>query len=137
MHAALGRRLALDAAYTYLRSRDAGTGERLLRRPTHSGSMQLSGPVAGRGEFAVTARHTGDRVDQDFSTFPAGLVTLPSYTVVDASVELRLSSRRGPWPGLELTGRVENLFNAPYEEVLHFPAPRRTLLLGGELTLGR
>ncbi|HEY6109631.1 MAG TPA: TonB-dependent receptor, partial [Gemmatimonadales bacterium] len=137
VHAPLGRRLALDAAYTYLRSRDAGTGRRLLRRPTHGGSVQLGGPIAGRGDFAVTARRTGDRVDQDFSTFPAVLVTLPSHTVVDASVGLRLSSRRGPWPGLVLTGRVENLFNAPYEEVLHFPAPRRTLLLGGELTLER
>jgi vitamin B12 transporter len=139
VRAPLARRLALEAAYTYLRSRDAGTQQRLLRRPTHSGSVQLSGPIAGRGEFAVSARHTGDRVDQDFSTFPAVLRTLPSHTVVDASVELRLSPRRGggPWPGLVLTGRVENMFNARYEEVLHFPAPRRTLLLGGELTLGR
>jgi vitamin B12 transporter len=137
MHAALGRRLALDAAYTYLRSRDAGTGERLLRRPTHSGSVQLSGPIGGRGDFAVTARHTGDRVDQDFSAFPAVLVTLPSHTVVDASAELRLSTRRGAWLGLMLTGRVENLFGTRYDEVLHFPSPRRTLLLGGELTVGR
>lgn len=134
--APLGR-LVLEAAYTYLRSRDAGTQQRLLRRPTHSGSVQLSGPIAGRGQFAVTARHTGNRTDQDFSTFPAVLVTLRSHTVVDASVQLRLSPPQGPGPGLVLTGRVENLFNAPYEEVLHFPAPRRTLLLGGELTVRR
>lgn len=137
LRASLGRRLALDAAYTYLRSRDAGTAQRLLRRPTHSGSVQLSGPIAGRGDFAVTARHTGNRVDQDFSVFPAVLVTLPSHTVVDASVELRVTSRRAPVPGLMLTGRVENLLGTRYEEVLHFPAPRRTLLLGGEMTVGR
>lgn len=136
LHAAPSRGLALDAAYTYLRSRDAGTQQRLLRRPTHNGSVQLSHTFAGPGGLAITARYTGDRVDQDFAAFPATLVALPSHTVIDASGELRLTSRRGALPGLRLTGRVENLLGAHYEEVLHFPAPRRTLLVGAVLDFG-
>jgi outer membrane receptor protein involved in Fe transport len=43
----------------------------------------------------------------------------------------------GPMPGVSLVARVQNAFNARYEEVLHFPAPRRTLLVGAELAVGR
>jgi hypothetical protein len=32
--------------------------------------------------------------------------------------------------------RAENLFDRHYEEVLHFPARRRAILVGGELRLG-
>jgi vitamin B12 transporter len=137
VHASLGRGLTLEAAYTYLRSRDAGTGLRLLRRPTHAGSLQLAHPFAGRGSVALAARLTGSRDDQDFAVFPAAPVTLPAQTVVDASAEYRLFQGRGAVPGLLLTGRAENLLDARYEEVTHFPAPHRTLLLGGALTFGR
>lgn len=133
----LGRRATLDAAYTYLRSRDAATGLRLLRRPTHSGSLQLTSALGDRGDVAVAVRYTGGRVDQDFAVFPAALVTLPSHTVVDASAAWRLAARHGALPGLQLSGRVENLFDTRYEDVLHFPAPHRTLLVGGVLTFGR
>jgi vitamin B12 transporter len=136
LHAAPGGGMTLDAAYTWLRSRDAGTRQRLLRRPTHTGSVQIGHRLAGRGNLAVTARYTGDRADQDFASFPAAVVTLPAHTVIDASAELRLTSRRGTRPGVLLTGRVENLFAVRYEEVRHFPAPRRTLLVGALLTFG-
>lgn len=136
LHASLGHRLGLDAAYTYVRSRDGATGRGLLRRPAHSGSVQLDRGI-GAGDVAVAARYSGERPDQDFSIFPDTLVTLPSNLVVDASARLPLFGRRGALPGVLLTGRVANLFDVRYEEALHFPAPRRTLLVGGELTFGR
>jgi vitamin B12 transporter len=135
--ASLGRWLAVEAAYTYLRSRDGATGLRLQRRPTHSGSLQLSRGLGRRGDVALALRYVGDRLDQDFAVFPAASVTLPSRTVVDASAQWRLSGRHGAVPGVLFTGRVENLFDARYGDAVHFPAPRRTLLVGGELTFGR
>ena len=132
-----GHGLSVEAAYTYLRSRDQGTGRRLQRRPTHAGSLQLFQSLADRGSVGLAARFTGDREDQDFAVFPAAAVTLPARTVVDASAEYRLSRGHGTLPGLVLTGRVENLLDARYEEALHFPAPRRTVLVGGALTFGR
>ena len=134
---ALGHGFALEAAYTYLRSRDQGTGRRLQRRPTHAGSLQLFHSLADRGSVGLSARFTGDREDRDFAVFPDTAVTLPAQTVVDASAAYRLSRGRGALPGLVITGRVENLFDARYEEALHFPAPRRTVLVGGALTFGR
>jgi vitamin B12 transporter len=132
-----GHGFSVEAAYTYLRSRDQGTGRRLQRRPTHAASLQFFHSLADRGSVGLAARYSGDREDQDFAVFPAAAVTLPAQTVVDASAEYRLSRGRGTLPGLVITGRVENLLDARYEEALHFPAPRRTVLVGGALTFGR
>lgn len=131
MRTAPGRGVVLEAQYTYLRSRDQGTGRRLQRRPTHAGSVQLSRRFTAHGAVALAARFIGRREDQDFAVFPAAAVTLPAQAVVDAS---------GAFPlllGVEITARVENLLDARYEEVTHFPAPRRTLLVGGALSFGR
>jgi len=132
-----GSGFSVEAAFTYLRSRDQGTGRRLQRRPTHAGSLQLFHSLGDRGSVGLSARYTGDREDQDFAVFPATAVTLRAQAVVDASTEYRLSRGRGTLPGLVITARVENLLDARYEEALHFPAPRRTVLVGGALTFGR
>jgi vitamin B12 transporter len=134
---ALGRGFSVEAAYTYLRSRDEGTGRRLQRRPTHAGALQVFHSLADRGSVGLSARYSGDREDRDFAVFPDTAVTLPAQAVLDASAEFRLSRGRGALPGLVITGRVENLLDARYEEALYFPAPRRTVLVGGALTFGR
>jgi vitamin B12 transporter len=127
----------LDANYTVLRTRDRATGARLQRRPSYTASAHVGVRLVPDGSLDVRARFTGPRDDQDFATFPATPVTLPAYTVVDLSLTNRVwSSRRGQ-TGLRLIGRIENLFNARYEEVTRFRTPGRTLLVGGEVTLGR
>lgn len=127
--------LSIAANYTLLHSRDQATGQRLQRRPGHTASVRMGGRFSPRGSFDVTARLTGTRDDQDFSTFPATPVTLAAYTVVDASVDFRVLWPHGGLPGLRLTGRAANLFDARYEEVVGFRSPRRTLLIGGEVSL--
>jgi len=47
-----------------------------------------------------------------------------------------LSRGRGAWPGLTLTARVENLFDAKYQDIRNFPARGRTLLFGGAVNVG-
>jgi len=125
---------ALDVAYTYLDSRDVSTGERLLRRPTHAGSIRLSHPLGARGTASLAAAFTGDRNDYDFAA--GAPVTLPPHTRVDLSGLYDLSRPRGALPGVTLTARIENLFDARYEDVRHFPARGRALLVGGRLTYG-
>jgi len=67
---------------------------------------------------------------------------LPPYTRVDAAVQLAvLPPRRGVGggvsvPGLTILGRVQNLLNHAYQEVKNFPAPGRTVFVGGELRFG-
>jgi outer membrane cobalamin receptor len=55
---------------------------------------------------------------------------LPSYTTLDlSSVVTVLPPRRGR-PGLELTVRVENVFDEQYEQSVGFPARGRGVFIG-------
>lgn len=111
-------------------------GERLLRRPVSELSL---GAVAGLGQrvrTGVEVRWVGDRIDRDFSVFPAARVTLPAYTVVDIHGELAIRERSGGSPGFSLLFRGENMLGEDYSEVQGFPARGRTLWVGGRLRIG-
>ena len=144
--AALGRAVRVTAGYTFLDTRvtkggaDTGstalflTGQPLLRRPWHSATVALSYRLGRRGSMTLTALYTGRRPDVDYRTFRRD--TLPSYTRVDLAGQLDLLRPQGGAPGLAVVGKLENLFDAPYQEVTNFPARRRNLFLGGELRFG-
>lgn len=107
-------------------------GQALIRRPTHSATASLTIAPPGRS-LSIVASYIGKRPDVDFNEFPSPTVTLPAYTRVD------LSSSTEIWRGarqssLSLTVRVENALDRQYETVLHFPAPRRVLLLGARFS---
>lgn len=129
-------RLTLRANYTHLDTRvtDQGDGqdpsflegETLVRRPRHTISMGASTMLAG-ASVGVTANLVGARSDLDFATYPAGRITLPAYTRVD------LAARRALNNTVSLTLKVENAFDAEYQEVLNFPALGRLVYVGAVL----
>jgi len=139
---------SVAASYTYLRTEITNpgfdpssgallaAGQPLTRRPRHSARLDVGYRPAERGTMSLALTYVGDRKDQDFSTFPFPRVTLPSYVRVDVAALLDLLRPRGATPGLAVPARVENLFDHGYEEVKHFPARGRTLLVGGRLTWG-
>ena len=147
-HPARGLQLAVRYTYLATRAADSGydgatfaVGKRLLRRPTHAGSLDLSyrapGGGDGRGASAsLTVRYVGDRDDEDYSVFPLQRVVLPAYLRTDVAGELPLLSGAGARPDVTATFRVENLFDQRYEEVLRFPARRRALYVGVRLEGG-
>ena len=103
-------------------------GDALIRRPSHSGSIVMTYSRPTRAGVGVALNFVGKRADTDFAQFPSPRVTLPAYTKLDLSAELPVAMRgRG---GLTLNARVENVLNKRYEDVLHFSAPGRTLLIG-------
>jgi len=131
--------LRTTASYTIVNPRvaeigsgyDGGdrVGDALLRRPSHSGSFIASYVRPSGISLGGVVTRVGKRPDLDFSQFPSPRVTLPDYTKVDLSAELPLPRLGGG--GFTLTARLENLFDKKYEEVLHFAAPGRTILIGG------
>jgi vitamin B12 transporter len=133
---ALGAGVSLDASYTYLDPRDAATNLRLQRRPSHTGSLGLGYARGGRATGWLGAVFTGDRDDFDYGRYPALRVTLPPHTRVDASATYELARPHGTWPGVALTGRIENLLDARYQDITNFPARRRSLLFGGRMRFG-
>jgi vitamin B12 transporter len=114
----------LDPAY----QGDSQVGDALLRRASHSGSIVLSYARPSTASFGASVNFVGKRPDVDFAQFPSPRVTLPAYAKLDLSTEVPLT---GPnRAGLTLSARVENALDKRYEDVLHYTAPQRTILIG-------
>lgn len=113
------------------------TGDRLLRRPTHAFTATGSYRFGNRGSVGAEIHVVGNREDLNFSSFPASRVQLPSYLTVDLAGELALIGPRGGVPGFTVSGRVENLFDEGYEQVVGFPSRGRTVFVGGRMVFGR
>lgn len=138
----------LTATYTWLDSEvaDAGfqegpgatfvAGEPLLRRPKHTAGATAFVRIGEAAGLELGLRHTGERSDRDFATFPATPVALAAYTVLDLAAEFEVAAARAGRPGLTLTVRAENLTSAEYEEVWGFAAPGRGVYVGGRVAVG-
>lgn len=133
-----------DAAYTHLHTEvtDAGfdsgedatfvNGQRLLRRPDDMLTFGLQSTVARRGRVGAVLTVVGSREDVRFASFPdpSKRLTLPSYATLDLSGSVAVLLPGGGVPGLDLTARVENLFDKSYEQAANFRSPGRTILVG-------
>jgi outer membrane receptor protein involved in Fe transport len=106
-------------------------GDRLLRRPTHQGSLVLDWTMSRATVFAaLNAR--GETLDAEPAFGPSGgLYENPGRTLVDLGGGYTLVR------GLELFARVLNLFDKDYEEVLGFPSPGRTAFAGVRIAARR
>jgi vitamin B12 transporter len=135
-------RLAIRAHWTWLETEVTDTGATasvvftqgasLLRRPGTSGGLTATAALAG-GTLGLAVTRVGSRADADYRDFPAARVTLPSYTLVDASLDLPVVRRRQAGAGIDLTLRAENLFDRAYDQVVGFPGRGRTVMGGGRV----
>ncbi|MSU46860.1 MAG: TonB-dependent receptor [Lacunisphaera sp.] len=100
-------------AYTYLEADNLSQGNRLLRRPRHSGSLDVWRDF-GRGFSAGTGlAFAAGRQDVNAATFAT--IDAEDYVVVRVY---------GAWqtsPRVTLKARVENLLDEKYEEVHGYP----------------
>ncbi|HLF84022.1 MAG TPA: TonB-dependent receptor, partial [Blastocatellia bacterium] len=135
-------RLRVAASYTFLRSRleraadatDKEVGLPLLRRPRHSGSVQLNW-TAPRYDLSLDGSFVGRRRDIDpvsFSRFDnAGRpIFNGGYAKLNAAGSYHISNF------VSLFTRVENLLNQDYQEVLGFPAYRLNFSAGLRIRVG-
>jgi len=106
-------------------------GDPLIRRPRHQASFDL---VLRRGRFSSFARVGGRGrmldVEPNYGA-SAGLFDARGYVSTDLGAAVAIGG------GLELVGRVTNLFDRAYEETLGFPAPGRTGVMGLRVAGGR
>ena len=130
---ALTKELSLGAAYTFTDARDPN-GMREVRRPPHSARADV-GYVSpdGRATANLAVVYNGAMKDLAFEQSRRSRqqrVLLDSYWIVNATASYKLQ------PGVELFGRVENLFDARYQEVFGFQSAPITALAGFKLTFG-
>jgi vitamin B12 transporter len=122
--------LTLGAAYTYLDTQDAN-GVREIRRPRHAARVDASYLFLGdRAKITAAAIYNGSMTDFRFlnTFFPdptrpnggdlfavfSGRANLSNYWLVNLGASYKIA------PGVEMFGRVENLLNTKYQEVLGF-----------------
>ncbi len=99
-------------------------GDRLLRRPRHQGSVDVTWSHRRLQAFATAAlRGTTLDVEPNFGTF-GGLFDNPGHAVVTTGAAFTLG------PSLTLYGRVANVLGARYEDVFGYPALGRTAYVG-------
>ncbi len=117
----LGRRGASFLQATYLDTED-DFGQPLLRRPEWSGSWTLHGAFSKHLNGDLTVVYVGAREDVDPVTFER--TQADSYTTASLALGYSL------WNGVEITGRVLNIADSDYQEVLGYPAPGRQYFVG-------
>lgn len=108
-------------------------GDPLIRRPTRSGAGSLTWARNKIGSMSVIASYIGERPDLDFNQFPSPVVTLPAYTKLDFAASYDVLKGESGKSSLAATLRVDNVLDKKYEDVLHYPAPRRSFLIGARL----
>jgi vitamin B12 transporter len=121
--------LFVGASYTYLDATDPDGNEE-IRRPRHSGRVDLTTKFAeGRGRFNFSVIYNGAMKDQNFGTFPATVVTLNEYVLVNAAVTYKVQEN------VELFARVQNLFNEDYQEISGYETPPVSVYAGVRIKL--
>lgn len=122
--------LSYAASYTYVDATESdipGGSKREIRRPRHMASLSANyGFVQARGNLTLNINYNGSQLDNFFPPpfFALEEVELGRYTVVGLAASWKLTK------GLELVGRISNLFDQDYEEIVGFARPGRGLYAG-------
>ncbi len=133
----MARGARVEAHWTVLSTEvlDAGTGqdrlfqagEPLIRRPTHRWMLSATSPLRTATTLTAVLSHVGARDDLDFlDDFAGARVRLPGYTTLDLVAHVRPLRERA----IAFTLRVDNVLDARYRSVAHFPAAGRSLFIG-------
>jgi vitamin B12 transporter len=102
----LGDTFSLRGDLVRQRAENTSTGSRLLRRAEESLTLSYTQDI-GRHKLGLSVLASGDRMD-------FGGVTLPGYVVASLTGQVQLSTV------LQLTARVENLFDTDYQTAADF-----------------
>jgi vitamin B12 transporter len=122
----------VNYTYTEAKDRSESSSEKdltLIRRPKHKAAFNLNYQFSNAGNANIEMIYVGDREDKDFSKYPAERVILKSYLITNIYVSYKLFEM------IELFGRIENLFDNYYEQVLGYASPGRAAYGGIKVSL--
>jgi vitamin B12 transporter len=89
----------------------------LLRRPKIKASFEVNYKFNDKANVNGEIIYVGERDDKDFSQYPVQRVKLKAYSIVNLAGSYRI------FEFLQIYGRLENLFDTDYEEVLGYATP--------------
>lgn len=125
--AKLGDQFQLNANATLLSVKDRTPGgfyegNRLARRPRHLANAELTWTPGGAldgADLSVAVRYAGKSFDDRFNA-----TRLDDYVLVDIRASYPLTA------GIDIFGRVENLFDETYQTVANYGTPGRSAYVG-------
>ena len=113
--------VSLVASWTELDASEPAGVE--IRRPEQQGSLDASWRIGGGSvQLNLGVTYNGDMTDTDFSTFARTRVD--PYTLVRFGASWKVTDQ------IELYGRVENLLDETYQEVIGFSAAPEAAYVG-------
>jgi len=122
--AKLNDQLTASGSYTFLETNDNSTGDPLLRRPKHSGGLNISYNHVSSLQLNFGLTFVGERFDSGFTVFPAVYEFTPSYKTFRIASSYKINEN------VRLNLKIENMLDEEYSEVIGFPAPGRAIYGG-------
>ncbi|MEM9397455.1 MAG: TonB-dependent receptor, partial [Pseudomonadota bacterium] len=116
----LSNEFSLTIDYAYIDAED-GFGNALIRVPENSGDVSLAYNGGGPLTASLLVRYNGSETNLD------GVTELDAWTRVD------LNARYAWSPQLEIYGRIENLFDEEYQQILGYGTPELSGTMGVRL----
>jgi vitamin B12 transporter len=116
--------LTLRADYTFTEANDEIAHQELLRRPKNKASLDAKWQATKDLSFDATLLYVGPWYDVTRDNPAAFNETAPGYTTTNIAASYDLTEQ------LTLTGRVDNLFDAHYQDPIGFLHPTRGFYAG-------
>jgi vitamin B12 transporter len=113
----------INAAYTYTKATDAD-GNTEIRRPKHALDIGANYDVNNKLTVGANLQYRGKNYDNDFSSFPAETVKLDDYTLLNINANYKLNNN------IDVYGRIDNITDEDYQEVLNYGTQGRSYYLG-------
>lgn len=126
--------ITLTGNYTYTNAIDdyelsPEYKQELLRRPKNQFYFYANYNLKQNFDVNLSVKYVGKRIDKDFSSFPAKRITLPDYTLINLATSYKVNNL------ITIYGRIENLFDKKYEDVLYYGTLGRSFYLGVDFSL--
>lgn len=127
----------LIGSYAYLKAEEGSPAVIEVRRPENQAAFDASWrSLADKLQLTLGVTYNGAQYDNDYRqyglpNYVALKTRMPSYTVARLAASYKFT------PQFEVFGRVENLFDEEYEEVIGYQTPGRTAYIGVRFTGGK
>jgi vitamin B12 transporter len=109
--------LTFRGSYTYTKTEDKATGLELLRRAKNKVGFDANYRFGENGNINLNLVYVGKRADMNYATYPTTRLTMPGYVVTNLAASYHLTKN------FQIIGRIDNLFNKDYEEVVGYGTP--------------
>ncbi len=117
--------------FTYTDIENKSDESKIIRRPEEKIRMHINHQFSKAIHATLSIQSIGDRFDTDFKPWPGPNedIILDAYTVVNISASYQILENT------VVTGRVDNLFDEDYQDVLRYNTPDRSGYLGLKISL--